>query len=641
MYGKLCVNLVAALFAVIVSGCGGGGRDESALDAARPAPATHLQPTAAVAESLASTNLRLRDVSPIKTYSEVATLRPASITLAPIETKALLEQASTPKPGQPIQIGIARAVLATAYEPETSSRFEWTPSGRGGKIAALRFKSTGAKGIRLGVRTAGLPVAAVLRFHVPNSPTAFEVSAAEIMAVIQRNLDAGDSSDDARTYWSPDLGGDEVTMEIELPVDASPAAVRISVPRISHVFTQLPEKETPVLKIGQSGSCNRDVSCDPTYDADSRSVARMRFVNAGNSYVCTGTLLNNQAANEIPYFLSAYHCISTQTVASTLNTDWFYRSSACNSGTLSPSATSLTGGAALLYRASATDTSFMRLNSAPPPGVYFAGWSAFQPTIGWAALGLHHPSGDLQKFSIGSTVGFSSCSDTPCSSSTPETATHLGVRWTAGTTETGSSGSGLFATSNGNRYLIGQLYGGSSSCLNPSGADYYGRFDIAFRAGLSQWLAPALISRGPVYRFYNTATGSHFYTLSAAERDNVVATYRQFTYEGIAFYTYERDTAGTSPVFRFYNNRTATHFYTISSLERDVVLSTNPGFAYEGISWFASIAAASGSTPLYRFYNNITGTHFYTLNATERDSVRQNYPHYVYEGVAYHVWGAP
>jgi len=41
----------------------------------------------------------------------------------------------------------------------------------------------------------------------------------------------------------------------------------------------------------------------------------------------------------------------------------------------------------------------------------------------------------------------------------------------------------------------------------------------------------------PVYRFYNKVNGSHFYTVSEAERNNVIATWPHiYTYEGVAFY---------------------------------------------------------------------------------------------------------
>ena len=632
---------------LVAAGCGGGNGDSSTQ--VRVASSPTLQQAQSIVEtmeSLVSGAARVQDILPIKAYSKLAVPQPVFVTLAPLETLALVQQsASMLTPGQPIQIGTAREVPATAHEKDLSSRLDWTASAHGGKISAIGFKSTGAKGVRLGVRVARLPVAAVLRFHVPGSPTALEISSAEIMAVIQRNLDAGDTSDEARTYWSPDLSGDEVTMEIELPAGANTESVEISVPRISHVFTQLPAKDAFVPMVGQSAGCNLDVSCDPAYDAESRSVARMRYVKSGNSYVCTGTLLNNKAADGIPYFLSAYHCISTQTVASTLTTDWFYRSSACNSGALSPAARTLTSGAVLLYNAPATDTSFMRLNSAPPPGVIFAGWSAVQPGLGMAVLGLHNPAGDLQKYSTGSTVAFFSCTNISpsfsCSASTPEAADHLDVRLATGTVEGGSSGSGLFMTSNGSRYLIGQLHGGNSSCLNPSGNNLYGRFDIPYRAALSQWLSPAVIQRSPVYRFYNTVTATHFYTSSVAERDYVSVNYPQFSYEGIAFYSHGSSVGGASPVFRFYNIRTGTHFYTINTLERDKVLSAYPWFSYEGVSWYASPTSSTGVTSLYRFYNTVTETHFYTVNLNERDFVMKNYPNFLYEGVGYHVWSAP
>lgn len=652
MYKKTTRSLVTALLVLVlvVAGCGGGNGDSSTQARVASGPAVQAQvqaqPIVATMESLASAEARVQDILPIKAYSKLAPPRPIYVTLAPLESRALVEQsASAPTPGQPIQIGAAREVVATAHEKDLSSRLDWTASAQGGKISALSFKSTGAKGVRLGVRVVRLPVAAMLRFHVPGSPTALEISSAEIMALIQRNLDAGDSSDEARTYWSPDLSSDEVTMEIELPAGANTESVQISVPRISHVFTQLPEKDAFVSMAGQSGGCNLDVSCDPAYDEESRSVARMRFVKSGNSYLCTGTLLNNKAADWIPYFLSAYHCISTQTVASTLTTDWFYRSSACNSGALGPAARTLTGGATLLYGASATDTSFMRLNSAPPAGVNFAGWSAVQPGLGVAAIGLHNPAGDLQKYSAGSTEGFHSCTNGSatftCAASAPETANHLDVRWTIGTVEGGSSGSGLFITSNGKRYLIGQLHGGNSSCQNPFGSNLYGRFDIAYQTALSQWLSPAAGQHSPVYRFYNTLTGTHFYTSSAAERDYVSVKYPQFSYEGIAFYSHGSSVSGTSPVFRFYNTRTGTHFYTINPLERDNVLAAYPWFSYEGVSWYASTTPSTGATPLYRFYNSATGTHFYTVNPNERDLVVKSYPQFSNEGVAYYVWDAP
>jgi hypothetical protein len=96
----------------------------------------------------------------------------------------------------------------------------------------------------------------------------------------------------------------------------------------------------------------------------------------------------------------------------------------------------------------------------------------------------------LLKISQGSIGGYISCTapnstgSFSCSDSTASASTFYDVFFTSGITEGGSSGSGLFL---GNGYVIGQLYGGSSSCSGGAD-DAYGRFDVAFNAALKNWL---------------------------------------------------------------------------------------------------------------------------------------------------------
>lgn len=150
--------------------------------------------------------------------------------------------------------------------------------------------------------------------------------------------------------------------------------------------------------------------------------------------------------------------------------------------------------------------------------------------------------------------------------------------------------------------------------------------------------AKSAASRTPVYRFYNTRTGAHFYTLSEAERAHVLATLPFMTPEGPAFHASTVTTAGLSPVYRFYNTRTGVHFYTISASERSSILATLGHFTDEGIAYYASTAAGHGLTPLYRFYVASRGFHFYTASLAERDRIQATLSGtYSYEGVGYHV----
>ena len=271
----------------------------------------------------------------------------------------------------------------------------------------------------------------------------------------------------------------------------------IAIPQVSHFFLSPLAAQGGNVVLAISGSCELDVTCyTPLWSPESNATAKISFVDAGSSFLCSGTLLNDMAASGTPYFLSANHCISKQTVASTLQSYWFYRSTACNSGTLYSGNRTLTGGATLLYASSVTDTSFMKLLSAPPAGVMYAAWDSTAPALGTAVTGVHHPGGDLQKISFGSIQSFQDCtvpdpsSDTfNCSPATQASADYLSIVFTSGTTEPGSSGSGLFKGSSGTHYLIGQLYGGTSSCSNLSGENDYGRFDVAYTTALHQWLS--------------------------------------------------------------------------------------------------------------------------------------------------------
>ncbi len=451
------------------------------------------------AESLTQPIRAGSDLSPLKPRRAGVSPTPVSISIPPpaVASRAA-ETAAVPPPGAPYKIGFGRDIPDLGSPADTAARLQWQVTPEGGRIAAISITSPQAMGIRLGILVRRLAADATLRFYAQGAEAAYEVSGREVGESIKRNLAAGEGGDDALTYWSPHIEGQEATLEIELPPGIGGETVEISIPRVSHFFrSPLAAGGDRIIRaIGDAASCEIDVSCSmPLWSAESNATARMVYVDGGSSFQCSGTLLNDMAASGTPYFLSANHCISKQTAASTLQTYWFYRSTACNSGTLNPGNRTLTGGATLLYASSVTDTSFMRLLSAPPAGAMYAAWDSSAPTLQTAVAGVHHPRGDLQKISSGRIQSFEDCtipdpvSDTfTCNASTQASAEYLDVTFTSGITEAGSSGSGLFKTSGGSHYLIGQLYGGNASCSNPSGSNDYGRFDVAYNAALHQWL---------------------------------------------------------------------------------------------------------------------------------------------------------
>lgn len=643
-----------AFAAAVLAGCGGGGDGAaSAIQAAGlaampvevPAQVTRVE---AYQRPAASLTLKREIV-------EAPVSRPAPTVVRLARLDAAKAAPGRLQAGRPLQIGAGREVSQTADPQRMRALLQFKPGAAGaGPKAAVSFTSPGAAGLRLGLLVAELPAAARVRGYAQGGAAAFDLAGSEILAVLGRNRDAGDVSDKGRTFWTPVVESEEVTLEIALPPGLPPDSVRVSVPMLSHVAVKAAELEA--LMVGQASSCEIDVSCSADVAAPSRATARMIFVEGGYSFACTGTLLNDAQSSGIPYFLSADHCISTQTSASSLITFWAYKSASCNSFTLDPAVTQLNGGATLLYSSTATDTSFMRLNAPPPAAAVYAGWSASPPQFGQELIGIHHPRGDLQKISRGTLAGFISCTvgltdSFSCSEAPISVSNYLYTQWSLGTVESGSSGSGLFASINGNRYVVGQLKGGSASCRDPGGLNAYGRFDVAYNAALKRWLSPiqsqagqlqaqalpAATPRIPIHRFYNTATGAHFFTPHASERDYVLATYPQFKYEGVGLYAYASQVVSSHPVYRMYNRVTGIHFFTMVSTERDIVLKDS-AWTDEGTAWYAQWGSGGTASAVFRFNNPGTAAHFWTISEIERDIVLKNNPNFTPEGVGYYAW---
>lgn len=389
------------------------------------------------------------------------------------------------------QIGASRAVSALATPEDTARQLVWQVMPSGGMAAAASFQSDGANGLRVGLEVRQLPASAQVRVRSTGSVAADAdtVTGQEILAALDRNRAAGDAGPAGRTYWMPAVAGDSLTLEIELPPGTDPTHVEVAVPRLSHLWWThaAVARADQLLKFGEAGACNADATCSPEYDFEARSIARMEYVRDGSAFLCTGTLMADVAASGTPYFLGANHCVGDQTTASTLSTYWFYRSASCNSNTLDPAATRLTGGANLLYASATTDTSFMALRGSPPAGTVHAGSLLVPVATGTALAGLHHPAGDLLKLSLGSTPSYARCEDTRCTPDSVDTGNFLILRWTRGTTESGSSGSPVMASVGSHRYVVGHLFAGAASCSRPDGNDYYGRFDKAYPA-LRTWL---------------------------------------------------------------------------------------------------------------------------------------------------------
>lgn len=329
----------------------------------------------------------------------------------------------------------------------------------------------GALQLRVCIDVNALPGGTELNFFSPGSPD-------EVVAAWNLGGD-GAKWRGLPCRWSPGIAGDAVGVEMALPAGVSTEEVALAVPMVSHLFEdpmKAPDKR--LVDIGTAGLCHNDIRCfESQWGKTADSVAKYSFTGSGGStFLCTGTLLSDlQGGTQIPYFLTAGHCIEGQTDASSMEFYWFFENFAC-SGTTSPDGVvQQSGGATLLKRDDTLDYALVRLLSTPPLGVMFSGWDSTPAVAGTNVVGIHHPAGDLKKISFGSVNGLS-IEGGPVTGS----GTHIHMDWDLGVTEQGSSGSGLWKSEGDDHLLIGSLSSGFSSCSDLTGTDWYARFDRVF-----------------------------------------------------------------------------------------------------------------------------------------------------------------
>lgn len=282
----------------------------------------------------------------------------------------------------------------------------------------------------------------------------------------------------APALWTPIVPGEELVIEVRGP-SAMAKDFNFGVTRAFHGFRSWKEAEVQA----KSGACNVDVAC-PQGDAwrnEIRSVAR---ITIGNVALCSGQLVNNVRQDKTPLFLTADHCgigeSSGDTGSAASVVFYFnYQAATCNGARADPNLSDTLSGATLLADDVQSDFTLLRINQAVPAeyNVYYAGWDVTGRGSS-SGVSIHHPTGDDKAIST-------------YASDLVRTAANIGsaceidswqVHWRqpdGGTTEPGSSGGGLW--SSGHR-LIGVLSGGSSSCDNLTGADFYGRLDRAWTA---------------------------------------------------------------------------------------------------------------------------------------------------------------
>ena len=596
-------------------------------------PATY-RPTVAVPK--AATGLVapdapvLRLALPVPTEAERASLKAMNAKRAVRDRPGRPASANS----RPLAIGYPRE-LPSASRAIVLADLAWNVSPDGGRAARIEIASPGAAALRLSLSMPAAHPDLSLRF-VGSAPRAEVRGAYPANAVAEASVRRG-------AFWSPVLEGDVATIEIHAGAGASFDGLALTLGPVSHLvlagenLRRVDAKR--VEDIGDASACNVDIACTAPSSALNQAadaVGKIVFNDrSGATFLCSGTMLNDSTTTFTPYVFTAAHCIEDAYQAETVDVYWFFRALSCDSLAVPPYALQ-TGGSMLLARSVDYDWALLRLYTLPPAGVRYSAWRAEPVPAGAIATALHHAGGDLLMFSQGSMLGYYTFSDG---------SSFMQMQWSQGTTETGSSGGGLFTflPSGGYYELRGGLFGGDAACSNPAGIDYFSRLDNMLPV-TRQYLTPDAANptgQTVVVEYYNRSLDHFFMTADPHEINLLdIGELRGWERTGVRFLAYASQQPGTNPVCRFYRAppQPDTHFYSADPAECARVRRDYPDWTYESPAVFyialpnvLTGACPAGTRPIWRFFNTRATNHLYTPEVTIRDELRGD-PGWIAEG---------
>jgi len=371
--------------------------------------------------------------------------------------------------------------IFTNLTPQNSG--VWEEGVDGVNVWRLALKSGGAKSLNL----------IFDQFHLKNNDRVFIYNP-------QRTQVLGGftkaNNNPSKLFAVAPVIGDEIIVELqtESPIEFNH---EIQISAVNHDYIGVFDHLKRAREFGFSADCNIDVLCESQHpEPINRSVCK---IIVDGVEICSGTMLNNTKQDGTPYFLTAAHCIDRPTDATgslTAQNVVFYfnfDSPNCNPIIEGSDIQTLSGAQLRAYVAN-MDFALLEMNKRPPETYrpYWAGWKR-DVILQGPVYSVHHPQGDVKKIAVSDKAPVATSFRNPETGGvTFLTDNHWKVeRWNRGTTESGSSGSGLFFR----EFLVGNLSGGEAYCGN-SVNDYYVRFNRAWGRNanhseqLAFWLDP-------------------------------------------------------------------------------------------------------------------------------------------------------
>ncbi|HVS03305.1 MAG TPA: trypsin-like peptidase domain-containing protein [Thermoanaerobaculia bacterium] len=387
--------------------------------------------------------------------------RPIAVGVTPEEREAIERGTDDPR----LLVGVAKTAAAevrfsAAGAALLNRRPQQLEHGAIGRLGERGWVWTG---------TVSSPGAAAVRIHfsdffLPRNAELYVYSdRGEVFGPYDRRGPSGDGD-----FWAHTVAGETAVLQVRYTgsdTRASLRGARFTVQEVGHLSEKflysLLERQGEGLQLSEQAFCSFNANCVenancsnlPAAIEEARDAsAHILFASGPWLYICSGGLVNDSDdGSQIPYFVTANHCISKGGEASSMEAYFFFETNCGGSCTLG-SNVPRTSGSTIVSTSKTSDYTLLRLNQSAPSGAWFLGWNstAVANNHNTALYRISHPKGAPQAYSTHSVD-----TSKPTCRSWPR-GNWIYSRDTYGATEGGSSGSPVL---NASGQLVGQLSG--------------------------------------------------------------------------------------------------------------------------------------------------------------------------------------
>ncbi len=283
----------------------------------------------------------------------------------------------TPPSGTaPLRVGVVKSVPGKVGKAVGQAFnigvVEQNPDGS--FVWAMTVTSPGAQAIRVHFTDFSLPDNTEMYFLGPNGQA--------------HGPYVGKGRNNNGDFWTRSIVSDTGTLVLNYTGDTpdiDQPKMSFTISDVGHIRGRPPrsqEKSHDTWPCSDNAACLVDVNCVNTGPAEPAedAVAKMEWIKMPYIYTCSGGLLADTVYDtQIPYFLTANHCLSSSNTS--LETFFNYTTGSCDgscpdslvTGGTPPPASTI--GATVVVTGKAGDFTLLMLDEAPPAGAVFLGWN--------------------------------------------------------------------------------------------------------------------------------------------------------------------------------------------------------------------------------------------------------------------------